>query len=45
VAVIEIHQCPRCELRFEDEWELKDHLASEHPGAVDDDTFEEGERP
>lgn len=25
-----IRQCPRCELRFLDEWELEDHLASDH---------------
>ncbi|HLI53229.1 MAG TPA: hypothetical protein VKU88_02795 [Acidimicrobiales bacterium] len=25
-----IRQCPRCELRFADEWELEDHLAVDH---------------
>jgi hypothetical protein len=25
-----VRQCPRCELRFPDEWELEDHLASDH---------------
>ncbi len=33
-----IHQCPKCELRFVDKWELEDHIESEHPGNVDDDT-------
>lgn len=25
-----VRQCPRCELRFADAWELEDHLASDH---------------
>jgi hypothetical protein len=25
-----VRQCPRCELRFPDEWELEDHLAIDH---------------
>jgi len=38
-----VHQCPYCDLRFEDEWELKDHIQGDHPheGDVDDDTVEE----
>ena len=34
----EIHQCPRCDLRFADRWELNDHVAADHPvpGPVDD---------
>jgi hypothetical protein len=38
-----VHQCPYCDLRFEDEWELKDHIQVDHPdkSAVDDDTTEE----
>ena len=36
-----MHQCPRCELRFADKWELQDHLAAEHPGELDDDSDDE----
>ena len=38
-----VHQCPYCDLRFEDERELKDHIGADHPheGDVDDDTVEE----
>lgn len=25
-----VRQCPRCELRFADEWELEDHLRQDH---------------
>lgn len=25
-----IHQCPRCELRFPDRYELEDHLTVDH---------------
>lgn len=25
-----VRQCPRCELRFFDEWELEDHLRADH---------------
>lgn len=25
-----VRQCPRCELRFADEWEMEDHLAADH---------------
>lgn len=25
-----VRQCPRCELRFADEWELQDHMAQDH---------------
>lgn len=25
-----VRQCPRCELRFGDEWELEDHLSADH---------------
>jgi hypothetical protein len=34
-----IHQCPRCDLRFESRAELEDHLSAEHPVEVDDDTL------
>jgi hypothetical protein len=33
----DIHQCPRCELRFLSRNELRAHLAEAHPGAVEDD--------
>jgi hypothetical protein len=36
--VIEVHQCPYCELRFQARTELEDHIALEHPGQDDDDT-------
>lgn len=26
-----VHQCPKCELRFERKTELDDHCAAEHP--------------
>jgi hypothetical protein len=29
-----VHQCPECELRFSDEPELRDHLDTDHPGAI-----------
>jgi hypothetical protein len=29
-----VRQCPECELRFQTENELRDHLDSEHPGSV-----------
>jgi hypothetical protein len=25
-----VRQCPRCELRFSNAWELEDHMANEH---------------
>ncbi|GEM_PF-6831391 len=25
------HQCPYCELRFGEEWELRHHVAADHP--------------
>jgi hypothetical protein len=34
----DVHQCPYCELRFRARTELDDHVATEHPGPVDDDT-------
>jgi hypothetical protein len=37
--VIEVHQCPYCELRFQTRTELEDHIAVEHAGQDDDDTF------
>ena len=37
-AVIEVHHCPYCELRFVSRNELQDHMAVDHPRAVDDDT-------
>lgn len=30
----EIAQCPFCELRFAERWELKLHLDDEHPGRI-----------
>lgn len=27
-----IHQCPKCELRFERQTELDDHCRNDHPG-------------
>lgn len=36
--VTDVHQCPYCELRFVSRNELEDHVALEHPRAVDDDT-------
>ncbi len=36
--VTDVHQCPHCELRFVSRNELSDHMALEHPRAVDDDT-------
>jgi hypothetical protein len=40
VGVSDIHQCPRCELRFLSRTELVDHIAECHPGELDDDTVE-----
>jgi hypothetical protein len=37
-AVNDVHQCPYCELRFVSRNELQDHVAVDHPRAVDDDT-------
>jgi hypothetical protein len=31
-----VHQCPECELRFAEENELRDHLDTDHPGAITD---------
>jgi hypothetical protein len=28
---MDVHQCPRCELRFASRPELEDHLREEHP--------------
>ena len=36
-----VHQCPYCDLRFEDEWELKDHIEADHPSQIEDDSDEE----
>ena len=47
----DVRQCPECELRFGSDWELKEHLAVEHPdepdvAAADDDRhLEEPWRP
>jgi hypothetical protein len=34
----DVHQCPRCDLRFADKWELDDHLDADHSheGPLDD---------
>jgi hypothetical protein len=37
-AVIEVRQCPYCELRFGSRNELQDHVSLDHPGELDDDT-------
>ena len=36
-AVIDVHQCPYCELRFVSRNEVEDHVALEHRHGVDDD--------
>ena len=36
---VSVHQCPYCELRFATRNEVEDHIAVDHPRAVDDDTF------
>jgi hypothetical protein len=38
-GVIDVHQCPYCELRFTNRNELQDHIAESHPRADDDDTL------
>jgi hypothetical protein len=38
VDVSDVHHCPYCELRFVSRNELQDHMAVDHPRAVDDDT-------
>ncbi|HVM21103.1 MAG TPA: hypothetical protein VM307_14180 [Egibacteraceae bacterium] len=41
-----VHQCPRCELRYADEHEVKQHLVDDHH--VDPETLERhlsGQRP
>jgi hypothetical protein len=30
-----VRQCPLCVLRFPNEAELKDHLETDHPGAIE----------
>ena len=30
----DVHQCPFCELRFMERWEIKAHLADDHPGRI-----------
>jgi hypothetical protein len=35
--VIDVHQCPYCELRFVSRNEVEDHVAREHRHGVDDD--------
>ena len=44
-AVIDVHQCPYCELRFVSRNEVEDHVALEHPGRVDDDTDDNRDEP
>jgi hypothetical protein len=39
--MLHVHHCPRCDLRFATRAELEDHLISDHPLPVDDDTVEE----
>ena len=34
---MDVHQCPRCELRFLSRNELEDHLRDEHPSPLDTD--------
>lgn len=38
MTVTDVHHCPYCELRFVSRNELEDHVASDHPRKVDDDT-------
>lgn len=33
-TMVDVHQCPKCELRFATKWELQDHLDEAHPGAI-----------
>ncbi|MGH8983069.1 MAG: C2H2-type zinc finger protein [Acidimicrobiia bacterium] len=40
---IEAHQCPYCELRFATQWELKLHIASDHPDRDPDENPDEDE--
>jgi hypothetical protein len=44
--VIDVHQCPYCELRFTNRNELQDHVAESHPhtAAEDDDTLRAPDR-
>ena len=35
--MIDVHQCPYCELRFVSRNEVEDHVALEHRHGVDDD--------
>jgi hypothetical protein len=44
-GVIDVHQCPYCELRFGSRNELQDHIASDHPRELDDDTDPRTARP
>jgi uncharacterized C2H2 Zn-finger protein len=34
-TLVDAHRCPKCELVFATRAELEDHLATEHPGAVE----------
>jgi hypothetical protein len=36
---VSVHQCPYCELRFTSRNEVQDHVAVDHPGETDDDSF------
>lgn len=45
VTVTDVHQCPYCELRFTSRNELDDHIALDHPRAVDDDTAAPRDKP
>jgi hypothetical protein len=38
-GAVSVHQCPYCELRFTTRNEVEDHVATDHPGDVDDDSF------
>jgi hypothetical protein len=48
--MVDVSQCPFCELRFPTRVELEDHIATDHPGVmpgdeVDDDTRTLPRRP
>jgi len=45
-AAFHIHQCPFCELRFENINEVRDHVVSDHPShAPEFETSTVSERP
>jgi len=41
--MVDVSQCPFCELRFPAKWELKAHLESDHPGRITEKDRSEGE--